>query len=81
MSKPSEVPVHIDRKPLKLESPTTGEALYVAGGVPDGFDLFREVPGPGDDEFIARDATPIDLHPGEHFYSAKSTLNPGAHHA
>lgn len=80
MSKPTEVSVHIDRKHLKLETPISGLALYAAGGIPDGFDLFREVPGPGDDEAIARDATPVTLKSGDHFYSAKSTLNPGARH-
>lgn len=80
MSKPTEVPIHIDRKPFKLESPATGVALYEAGSVPQGYDLFREVHGPGDDEPIVRDASPVVLHPGDHFYSAQSTLNPGANH-
>ncbi len=80
MSKPNEVPVHIDRKLYKLESPTTGFALYGAAGIPEGYDLFREVRGPGDDEFIPKDNSEVVLQNGDHFYSAQSTLNPGVDH-
>ena len=73
-----EVPIHIDRK--KCESPrvTTGADLYRIGGAGAGLDLFRETRGQGDDEFIANDATVVTVEPGDHFYTAQTTLNPGA---
>lgn len=79
MPNPTDVPIQIDRKPFKLESPTTGAILYGEASIPDGYDLWREVRGPGDDEFIAREAPEVELGHGDHFYSAQSTLNPGVH--
>jgi hypothetical protein len=75
---PNEVPISIDKKHLKSLSPTTGSALYTLGTVADGYDLWRETKGPGDDELIAKDNPSITLHAGDHFYTAQSTLNPGS---
>ena len=73
-----EVPITIDKKPKKSPNPTAGTALYALGEVKAGYDLWRETRGQGDDEFIKNDATPYTLKPGDKFFSAQSTLNPGA---
>ncbi len=75
-----EVPIQIDNKPHRLSSPTTGATLYNRGPVLPGYDLWREVRGQGDDEFIPNDSTGLQLSPGDRFYSAQSSLNPGEHH-
>lgn len=75
----NEITIHIDKKQYKSPSPTTGAALYTLGLVAAGYDLWREVHGKGDDEMIANDATQVVLKNGDHFYSAQSSLNPGAH--
>ena len=78
MSQPhSEVNIIIDKDHFRSPNPTTGAALYLLGKVKNGYDLFREVHGHGDDELIANDRTAIQLKDGDHFYSAPSTLNPG----
>lgn len=74
----SEITIHIDKKQYKSPSPTTGAALYALGHVLSGYDLWREVHGKGDDELIANNAAPVVLKNGDHFYSAQSSLNPGA---
>jgi hypothetical protein len=71
------VTIHIDKKTLTSPNPTTGAALYTLGTVPVGYDLFEEVPGPGDDILISNDSTSIELKNGSHFYTAKQSLNPG----
>jgi hypothetical protein len=74
-----EVPITIDRNPEKSPNPTTGAALYVLGKVKPDYDLFRETHGHGDDELIPNDSTTtVDLKPGDRFYTAQRTLNPGA---
>lgn len=73
-----EVPIFIDKSKFELASPLPGSNLYATGGVEAGYDLFRETRGQGDDEFIPNDSTEITLHPGDHFYTAQSSLNPGA---
>jgi hypothetical protein len=52
--------------------------LFALGGLKDGYDLWREVQGKGDDEQIANDTKPVQLKNGDHFYSAQSSLNPGS---
>lgn len=74
----NEVNITIDMKHKRSVTPTTGTALYQLGEIGEGYDLFQEVHGPGDDKFIPRDNTQIKLHNGDHFYSAQSSLNPGA---
>jgi hypothetical protein len=73
------VSIIIEKKEYKSPNPTTGAALYTLGQVPTGYELFREVHGKGDDEPIANNATPVQLKPGDHFYFAQSSLNPGNH--
>ena len=77
MPPPQEAHITIDRKKYTSPDPTTGQALYALGGVQSGYDLFRESHGPGDDEPISNDTTSINVHSGDKFYSAQSTLNPG----
>ena len=72
-----QVSIIIDKKEYKSPNPTTGNALYVLGGVNANHDLFQEVPGRGDDKLIANSPAPIELKNGEHFYTAQKTLNPG----
>jgi hypothetical protein len=75
----TEVTIIIDKKEKKSPNPTTGHALYVLGGVdPQTYDLFRETHGKGDDELIKDDPSPIELKNGDHFFSLKKKLNPGA---
>lgn len=75
---PSQVPITIDHKPYHSPDPTTGAALYTLGTVPADYDLWREVRGQGDDELIPNDGTIINLKPGDKFYTAQRTLNPGS---
>lgn len=74
---PAEVTIIIDKKEKKSPNPTTGAALYALGAVAAGYDLWKEVPGKGDDELIPKNGTEIQLKNGEHFYTAQSSLNPG----
>lgn len=74
----SLVSIHIDGKEKKAPNPTTGSALYVLGQIdPNKYDLFRETHGQGDDELIQNNNTPVELHEGDHFFSAQKKLNPG----
>ena len=74
----NEITIHIDKKQYKSPSPTTGSALYSLGQVAAGYDLWREIHGKGDDELIANNGTLVVLKNGDHFYTAQSSLNPGA---
>lgn len=72
------VSIIIDGKEKKSPNPTTGSALYVLGQIdPNKYDLFRETHGHGDDELIQNNNTPVELHDGDHFFSAQKKLNPG----
>jgi hypothetical protein len=75
--KHQQVNIHIDKKKFESPNPTTGTALYLLGGINTGFVLFKEVHGQGDDIQIKNDSTAITLKDGDHFYSAKDSLNPG----
>lgn len=72
------VHITIDRQKHESPSQTTGAALYALGRIQPGYDLFRETHGAGDDELIRNDNTPVAVHDGDKFYSAQSSLNPGA---
>lgn len=72
------VPIIINKKERKTPPQTTGAALYLLGEIGAGYDLYSEVKGPGDDQLISNDGTPIQVKPGDHFYSAQNSLNPGA---
>ena len=70
--------IHIDGHHYDVPEMTTGAALYSVGQIKPAYDLFREVKGPGDDQFIENSDKGIEVHSGDQFYSAKRTLNPGA---
>ncbi len=65
-----QVRIHIDQHPHHSPNATTGEALYVLGGVAAGFELFREVRGNREDKPIENDADVIRLHEDDHFHSS-----------
>jgi hypothetical protein len=75
----NKVAILIDKKHYESPDPTTGDALYLLGGIPTDYDLWLEVHGQGDDKLIPRNDIKIDLKPGDQFYSAQRSLNPGAH--
>lgn len=58
-----ELEIFIDQKRHHSPSPTTGAALYRLGGVPAGFELYRE------DEPIANEPEHVHLQEFEHFHS------------
>jgi hypothetical protein len=75
------IPIQIDHRPYKAEkNPMTGAELRVLADPEIGTDrdLFRVVPGPGDDVKVG-DQEAVGLEPGMHFYSAPKTINPGGH--
>ena len=65
------VRIHINREPYESSNPTTGEALYILGGIPKHEKLYREVGGDREDEPIARDDPHVHLNQDEHFYGRK----------
>lgn len=67
-----KVRIHIDRVAFKSPNPTTGEALYELGHVAKHRELFREVGGDHEDEFVPRDDLGVRLKEDEHFYSQKA---------
>lgn len=66
------VRIHIDHEAYESPNPTTGEALYDLGHVGPHRELFREVGGDKEDEFVPRDTTTVHLKTDEHFYSQKA---------
>lgn len=72
------VDITIDAHMYKLpRHRVTGEALRALVPVPSDRDLWREVPGPHDDQLIRPEETYTILD-GAQFYTAPSTINPGA---
>lgn len=69
-----QVRIHINRKPYGSPTPTTGEALYTLGSVPEHEKLYREVSGNHEDEPIVRDDEAVQLTAEEHFYSDRVTI-------
>ena len=69
-----EVRIHIDQKPYKSPTPTTGEALYTLGNVHQGHALYKEVEGDAEDQLIPRDATMVHLTMDEHFHSGPKEI-------
>lgn len=58
----------INDKHFRAPEPTmTGRELLGLGGIPEGNQLFLEVPGPGDDQPVGLDE-PIELRSGMRFY-------------
>src|SRR5579863_3506029 len=64
-----EVRVHIDQKEHYSPNPTTGEALYRLGHVPDGMVLYREVVGDQEDPAVRNGAEVVHLKQAQHFHS------------
>jgi hypothetical protein len=80
MTKKENVKIHIDKELFESPDPTTGAALYTLGKIDASkYDLWKTIPGKGDDELIPNDNTVIDLKNGDHFYSAQKNLNPGSY--
>ena len=48
------VRIHLDRQAHESPNPTTGEALYALGAVPEHHELFREASGDREDEPVPR---------------------------
>ena len=72
------IPIFIDWKKFEIPSEEiTGQGLRELPPVPADRDLWLEVPGPKDDELI-RPEKKYTVKPGSHFYTAPSTINPGA---
>jgi hypothetical protein len=65
------VRIHINREAYKSPNPTTGEALYVLGNIPEHENLYREVDGDKEDKLVPRDDAHLHLKDDEHFYSQK----------
>jgi hypothetical protein len=63
--------VHIDQAPYESPSPTSGAALYALGRIHEGHELFREVTGDHEDEFVPNNGDEIRLKQDERFHSAK----------
>ena len=81
--KDKEIPIQIDHRPYKATKPamTLAELRELADpDVSADYDLFREVPGAGDDVKLT-DTGAVELKPGMHFYSVLRQINPGACHA
>ena len=73
-----KISINIDKKQHFAPSETmTGAELKSLGGVAAAYDLFKDVPGQGDDIKIG-DADSVSLKSGDHFYSVPKELNPGA---
>jgi hypothetical protein len=71
------VEIHIDNKGYKApKNPMTGTELKQLGGISGGYDLWQKVPGT--DDKLINDGESVQLKNGMHFYSAPSSLNPGA---
>lgn len=73
------VPLFIDDVKYELAegSNVAGAQLRALVPVPPDRDLWLEVPGPKDDVLVKADVV-YEVKPGSHYYTAPSTINPGA---
>ena len=74
-----KITIHIDKDVFHVQQTSmTGAELRQLPSPPIGSDrdLFEVVPGPADDIRISDDQS-VELHNGEHFFTAPSTINPG----
>jgi len=74
---PHEVKIIIDREHLKTPVETTGAALYALGKVQSGWTLYRETPGPHEDELIVNNQDKLHVHENAKFYSTPGKVTPG----
>jgi len=65
------VRVHIDQALYHSPTVTTGTALYALAHVHEGHELFREITGDHQGEFVPKDGNEIRLKEDEHFHTAK----------
>jgi hypothetical protein len=63
------VRIHIDQRAHESPNPTTGSALYSLGGVAGGLDLYKEVEGDREDEFIENGLETVHIKADDHFHS------------
>lgn len=70
-----EVRIHIDQKPYKSPTPTTGADLYDLSHVDESIVLYKEVEGDHEDTLIRIDDPEILLQEDEHFHSGKAPEN------
>lgn len=74
-----EIPIFIDDTKYTLtNSDVSGAQLRALVPVPANRDLWLETHGPKDDTLIRPDHQ-YEIKQGAHFYTAPSTINPGAH--
>jgi hypothetical protein len=60
--------IFVNEQPFFAPNPSmTGAEILALAGLPEGNQLFLEVPGPGDDRPIRPDE-PVHLHSGMKFY-------------
>jgi len=64
------VRVHIDQHSYHSPNPTTGEALYGLAEIRPEFQLYKEVEGDREDEWVPRDSQEVHVHEDEHFHTA-----------
>lgn len=76
-----DVKIIIDRQHLESPTPTTGAALYMLGKVAPDYTLYRETPGPKEDEPIPNSPKEIHLQEDEKFYSSPNKVTPGGKNA
>ncbi|MDB5340072.1 MAG: hypothetical protein JWN70_5691 [Planctomycetaceae bacterium] len=75
-----KIVIHIDHKQYKPEKASmtgTEIRLLAEPHIDQGYNLWLEVPGQGDDELVD-DTRVVVLHNGMHFYSVLKQINPGA---
>jgi hypothetical protein len=73
-----DFPIFIDDTKFTVDQETVqGEYLRSLPPVPDDYDLWLRSNGPEDDPRIEPGQT-YTIKPGEHFYTSKSEVGPGA---
>src|SRR5262245_16132176 len=66
--KTHQIRIHIHQEPYESPSPTTGQALYILGKIPKGFDLYSEVRGDREDTASPNGPEALHLSLDEHFH-------------
>lgn len=68
---PNEVTIHIDQKPYRSTTPTTGIDLYELAHVPENRVLYKEVQGDHEDKLVKISDPKIHLTENEHFHTGE----------